>query len=94
MSPNCFTYRATTTLDGFYIGPPFSSKYPSFKKLMNNELAKELRAYEYLGKERCSSISLSLFLYISLSFSVSLSFPSILSLISLSVSRLLSRLLF
>lgn len=49
MSPNCFTYRATTTLDGNYIGPPSSAKYPSFKKMLSVELSAELAAYERKG---------------------------------------------
>lgn len=76
MSPNCFTYRATTTLDGYYIGPPFSSKHPSFKKLISSELAKEMKEYEYKGTithSHQSIISLlsktSLFSPLSFSFS-------------------------
>ena len=49
MAPNCFTYRATVTLDGDYIGPPFSSKYPSFRKMLHTELGFQLNSYQRLG---------------------------------------------
>jgi len=46
MSPNCFTYRATMTLDGHYLGAPWSGKYPTFKKLLSTELKDTLKSYE------------------------------------------------
>jgi hypothetical protein len=49
MSPNCFTYRATTTLEGHYLGAPWSSQYPTFKKLLSSELRLSLARYERKG---------------------------------------------
>ncbi len=49
LSPNCFTYRATTTYEGMYLGAPFSGKYASFKQMLQKELGKEIKLYERLG---------------------------------------------
>ena len=46
MSPNCFTYRATMTFDGHYLGAPWSGKYPTFKKLLSTELRLTMARYE------------------------------------------------
>uniref|UniRef100_A0A7S2RBE8 Uncharacterized protein n=1 Tax=Rhizochromulina marina TaxID=1034831 RepID=A0A7S2RBE8_9STRA len=45
MAPNCFTYLATCSFDGQYLGPPDGHKFPSFKRMLHDELHELLRFY-------------------------------------------------